>query len=274
MHIFANMLSTATVKMVCNPVKFHDFFRKVDPADRAVYRRRVRGDGLVRFEVVVKESDLLVLADRDLSVQVRDVVITERQRLERHIAGNAAFGRSLVPVSVPDTAPRIVREMAAAGQAAGVGPMAAVAGAICDAVAHAVGGETAELIIENGGDLYVRVTRQRIVGIYAGEGGGPAFGLRVRPESGALGICTSSGRIGHSLSFGDSAAATVVARSGALADAAATAVGNRVRGRHGIRDGLAAAQAIPGVRGAVILRGGEFGAWGEVELVGLGGVGT
>ena len=252
-------------------MKFRDFSLKVDPGDRGVYRESLSGGGLTRFEVCVKETDLLVLADSDLSGRVRETVITERDRLERYIAGNAEFLRSLAPVSVPATAAPIVKAMAGAGAAAGVGPMAAVAGAICDAVARDLQGATRELIIENGGDIYVRVARERIVGIFTGERSGPALGLRLRPEGGPLGICTSSGRIGHSLSFGDSAAATVVAGSCALADAAATAVGNHVRGTQGIRAGLAAARAIPGVLGAVILRAGELGAWGAVELADLAG---
>ena len=242
---------------------------KVDPGDRAVYRAAVGAAGLVSFAVAIKETDLLVLADRDLSARVRDVVLTERDRLERYLAANPGFLASLVPLAVPPTAPPVVRAMAEAGWAAGVGPMAAVAGAICDAIARELGGETRELLIENGGDLYVRVARERVVGIYAGDDRGPSLGIRIRPEAGARGVCTSSGRIGHSLSFGDSAAATVVAGTCGLADAAATAVGNRVRGRHGVRDAIAAARAIPGVLGAVVLRGGELGAWGEVELVDL-----
>lgn len=242
---------------------------KVDPGDRAVYRASVGAAGLVSFEVVVRETDLLVLADSDLSARVRDVVLTERDRLERYIADNPGFLESLVPLAAPPTAPSVVRAMAEAGSAAGVGPMAAVAGAICDAIARKLAGETRELLIENGGDLYVRVSRERVVGIHTGDSRGPSLGIRILPGAGARGVCTSSGRIGHSLSFGDSAAATVIAGTCALADAAATAVGNRVRGRHGVRDAIAAARAIPGVLGAVVLRGGELGAWGEVELVDL-----
>lgn len=247
---------------------------KVDPVDRDLYRRRARAADLVRFELAVKETELCVFADLDLSGQIREAVITLRDRLERYLAANPGFRESLVPVAVAATAPSIVRLMASAGAAAGVGPMAAVAGAICEEAARAIGGSARELIIENGGDLYVRTERERVVGIFAGAGeagGAMPLGIRVRPEATPLGICTSSGRVGHSLSLGDSAAATLLARSSALADAAATAVGNRVRGRHGIREGLAAAQAIPGVLGAVILRDGELGAWGEVELVELEG---
>jgi ApbE superfamily uncharacterized protein (UPF0280 family) len=240
---------------------------KIDPVNRELYRGRIVAADLVRSTVIVKETDLLVLADADIAALVREIVLTERDRLERYIADNAGFAEALVPWAVRDTAPSIVRMMAAAGAAAGVGPMAAVAGAVCEVVAAGVGPAARELILENGGDILIASARERIVGIHTGEEGqGASLGLRVRPGGAPLGVCTSSGRIGHSLSFGDAASATVVARSCALADAAATAVGNRVRGRHGVREALAAAQAIPGVLGAVVVRDGQLGAWGEVEI--------
>ena len=243
---------------------------KIDPGDRDVYRSGIAANDLVRSRVVVKETDLLVLAERDISDLVRDIVLTQRDRLERYIAGNPSFRDSLLPMSVSDTAPGIVKSMALAGQASGVGPMAAVAGAVCEAVAGGVGDGVRELILENGGDLYVASARERIIGIFVGkEVRGGSIGLRLAPERTPIGICTSSGRIGHSLSFGDSAAATVLARSCALADAAATAVGNRVRGKHGVREGLAAARDIPGVLGVVVMRDGQLGAWGDIDIVGL-----
>lgn len=241
---------------------------KLDPVDRDLYRNRIVASDLARFRVVVKETDLLVLADADIGALVRDVVLTERDRLERYIAAHPLFAESLVPCNAAPSAPAIVRAMAAAGEAAGVGPMAAVAGAICEAVAAGVGRAARELILENGGDLYLASARERTVGIFTGEEGrGRCLGLRVRPGSAPIGICTSSGRLGHSLSLGDSAAATVLARSCALADAAATAIGNRVRGRHGVREALAAVREIPGALGAVVVRDGQLGAWGEVEIV-------
>ena len=235
-----------------------------------MYRSVIAANDLVRSRVVVKETDLLVLSERDIRDLVRDIVLTQRDRLEQYIGGSPSFRASLLPMVVSDTAPGIVKAMASAGHAARVGPMAAVAGAVCDAVAAGVGDGVRELILENGGDLYVATARERIVGIFTGkEVRGGAIGLRVAPERTPIGICTSSGRIGHSLSLGDSAAATVVARSCALADAAATAVGNRVRGSQGVREGLAAARDIPGVLGVVVVRDGQLGAWGDVEIVGL-----
>jgi ApbE superfamily uncharacterized protein (UPF0280 family) len=268
MNIFANTFSTLGVKTVLNRLNCREDFVKVDPGDRDLYRGRLAASDLIRRRVVVKETDLMVLSGADIIDLVREIVLTERDRLERYMAAHPDFGPAMRPVAVPDTAPAIVRRMAEAGAAAGVGPMAAVAGAVCEAVAEGVRDVAGDLLLENGGDLYLSSARERLVGIYAGEE--PRLALRVAPGRTPIGICTSSGRIGHSLSLGDSAAATVIARSCALADAAATAVGNRVRGRHGVRAGLAAARGIPGVLGVVVIRDGELGAWGEVELVGLG----
>lgn len=243
---------------------------KIDPGDRDLYRSGIAANDLVQSRIVVKETDLLVLSEKVVDGFVRDIVLTQRDRLERYIAAHPSFRDALLPVHVSATAPGIVKSMAMAGLASGVGPMAAVAGALCEAVAVGLGDRVRELILENGGDLYVASARERIVGIFVGsEARGGAVGLRVAPERTPIGICTSSGRIGHSLSLGDSAAATVLARSCTLADAAATAVGNRVRGRDGVREGLAAARDIPGVLGVVVLRDGRLGAWGEVEIVGL-----
>jgi len=270
MNTFANIFSTVAVKTIVNSLNSCEVFVKIDPGDRDVYRSGIAANDLVRSRVVVKETDLFVLAERDISDVVKDIVLTQRDRLERYIAGNPSFRDSLLPIPFSDTAPGIVKTMALAGRASGVGPMAAVAGAVCEAVACGVGDLVRELILENGGDLYVASARERIIGIFVGkEVRGGTIGLRVAPERTPIGICTSSGRIGHSLSFGDSTAATVLARSSALADAAATAVGNRVRGRHGIREGLAAARDIPGVLGVVVMRDGQLGAWGDIDIVGL-----
>ncbi len=243
---------------------------KLDPRDRSLYRSYSNAADLVKFCVSVKETDLMVLAGSDLSGPVRDAVIEERYRLERHIAANPGFAASLVPLPDGPADPPIVRRMAAAARAAGVGPMAAVAGAVCDGVWASVADSAPDLIIENGGDVLVATTRERVVGIYTGEAGiDPGLGIRIGPGRSPVGVCTSSGRIGHSLSLGEAASATVVAPTAALADAAATAVGNAARGEDAVERALAAARAIAGVLGAVVVAGGRFGAWGEIELAGL-----
>ncbi|MGO9393704.1 MAG: UPF0280 family protein [Desulfobaccales bacterium] len=238
------------------------------------YRSRMARAGLVGFRVVVRETDLWVLAARDFSRRVREVVLYERRQLEAYIAGHPEFLTTLAPWPEDPLAPRVVREMIAAARQVGVGPMAAVAGALAERVGRALAQEPSnpEVIVENGGDLYLQVTSPAIVSLFAGESPlSHRVGLRVEPELAPLGVCTSSGSVGHSLSFGRADAACVLAHSASLADAAATALGNLVPDEGAIDAALAWAASVPEILGAVLVVGDKLGAWGRVELVPLAG---
>jgi hypothetical protein len=247
--------------------------KKVQPkklSDRSLYRSHVMAADLVSFEVAVKETDLMIMAERDLASEARDLVLTHRLRLEEYLAGSPEFLTALEPLAEEATAPEIVRIMSKAAREAGVGPMAAVAGVIAELVGSGLKGHSRELIVENGGDLYLTGLRERVIAIYTAERElGTRLGIRVVPGDGGIGVCTSSGRFGHSLSLGEASTATLVAPSAALADAAATAVGNLVRGREGLERGMELARKITGVTGAVIVHEGRFGAWGDVEILRL-----
>jgi ApbE superfamily uncharacterized protein (UPF0280 family) len=91
--------------------------------------------------------------------------------------------------------------------------------------------------------------------------------IKVRKEEMPLGVCTSSGTVGHSLSFGCADACCVKSGSAALADAAATAIGNIVKSEKDIQNGLTTGMKIEGVLGIVIIIGGQLGAAGDIELV-------
>lgn len=152
----------------------------------------------------------------------------------------------------------------------GVGPMAAVAGAIAQFVTRDLLRFSKEVIVENGGDIYLASEKERVVGIYAGSSPlSLRIGMVIEPEKTPLGVCTSSGTVGHSLSFGRADAVSVLSRSGALADAAATAIGNIVKGARDIEKGLARGSEIEGVSGVLIVVGEKMGVWGEVRLVRL-----
>jgi hypothetical protein len=145
--------------------------------------------------------------------------------------------------------------------------MAAVAGAIAQYVGADLLKLSPELIVENGGDIFLKSKGERVVAIYAG--GSPLsgkIGIRIKGAATPLGVCTSSGTVGHSLSFGRADAVVAVAKSAILADAAATAVGNRVKTVADITAGLEYAKGIDGLLGAVIILGEKFGAWGDVEI--------
>jgi hypothetical protein len=234
------------------------------------YRQWVTTEDLVAFPVVVDETDLLIRAKSDLSSQALEMVQKCRAGLEDYIKKHPLFALTLEPMRVEDNAPAVVRNMALAAEAVGVGPMAAVAGAIAREVGAGLLQFSDEVIVENGGDIFMRSLRPRLVGVYAGGShltGKIAF--VIHPEDTPLGVCTSSGTVGHSLSFGLADAVTVFSPSAALADAAATAIGNRLHSAEDIPKAIEFAQRVPGLSGVAIVKGDVLGLWGRIQLTSL-----
>ncbi|ACX52530.1 ApbE family lipoprotein [Ammonifex degensii KC4] len=245
------------------------------PEKRRVYRAWLRQEDLTFFEVKVKETDLLLGVRRErfspsLVWKVEKLVREQRQLLEEYLRRDPAFATALTPHQVLPDAPPIAWAMAEAARLVGVGPMAAVAGAFADLVGKYLGRFSREVVVENGGDIYLKSTRQRTVGIYAGNSPlSSRVALAIPANLTPLGICTSSGTVGHSLSFGKADAAVVLASTATLADAAATALGNRVQTPEDIEEALSFIQKIPGVLGAVVIIGKHLGVWGKARLVPL-----
>jgi len=238
--------------------------------EKRTYRNAVTTDDLIKFEVMVKETDLLVRAERDLSRETRESVLKYRHQLETYIAMKPEFQKSLVPLVDDPHAPAIARQMIRTSQLAGVGPMAAVAGAMAESVSSDLLKLSNEVIVENGGDIYLATSKERTVGIYAGDS--PLsfkIGITISPEETPLGICTSSGTVGHSLSFGTADAVCILSKSAALADAAATAVGNLILGKDDIELGLDRGKEIEGVLGTLIIVRDKVGVWGNMRLTQL-----
>ena len=233
------------------------------------YRRWVESD-LHAFEVCVGESDLLISAERPLRELAERALRGARADLERYLAHDPEFARTLRPREVLAGAPDIAVQMAEAARACGVGPMAAVAGAVAEVVGEELLKESGQVIVENGGDIFLRTDHPRVAAIYAGDSPLTGrIGVRISQLGRGLGLCTSSGTVGHSLSFGKADAAIVLAESAALADAAATALGNRIQSAQDIEKGLEFLRTIDGILGGAVVIGEHLGAWGEVELVPL-----
>jgi len=231
------------------------------------YRHWIKGRDLVSFDVVVKETDLHIRAPVNLTRPAYRLVRKYRNMLERYIDRHPLFLTTLEPLAPADDAPRIVKAMSEATAAVGVGPMAAVAGAIAQFVGEELLAFTSEVIIENGGDIYLKTTEKRVVGIYAGDSPLTGkLGLEVQPDETPLGICTSSGTVGHSLSLGKADAVVILAQSAILADAAATAVGNIVVLPEDINRGIELARSVQGLKGVVIIVRSVLGAWGDIRL--------
>ena len=235
--------------------------------EERTYRNLVKTDDLVKFEVIVKETDLLVRAERDLSQETRESVLKYRHQLETYIAVNPVFQQSLVPLAEDPYAPEIIKQMIRTSQRAGVGPMATVAGAMADLVSKDLLKLSKEVIVENGGDIYLAISKERTIGIYAGESPlSLKIGIVISPDEAPLGVCTSSGTVGPSLSFGKANAVCILSKSAAFADAAATAVGNVVKEKEDISLGLRRAREIDGVWGTLIIIQEKMGVWGKIKL--------
>jgi len=233
-----------------------------------VYRRCLHSTDLIQFEVRVGESDLLIAAGQDLRAVARRSVIRHRRELKEYIAQHSEFRTSTGPLPCDEQARPVIRMMQAASQKTGVGPMAAVAGAIAQVVGEDLLKVSSEIVVENGGDVFISSCRPRVASIFAGDSPlSQRVGIRLKGSQLPLGICTSAGSVGPSYSGGNADAVVVVARDTALADAAATAAGNLVESKRDIKRALEFAMGLDScVIGIVVIIGDHIGARGDIEL--------
>lgn len=242
---------------------------RLDGGGERFYRcYQPRRTGRVPFRVQLETTDLYVLADRDLSSAARAAVRRARTILEAHIAARPEFATALAPLEPPaGPLPELARAMYAAGQAAGVGPMAAVAGAVAEVVGRVLRRDSREVLVENGGDLYLDVAEEVVVGLFAGTSPfSRRLGLRVGAGDTPRAICTSSASVGPSLSFGTADAAVAMGLPAAVTDAVATALGNRIQGPADLEAATRWAVTVPGIRGAAAVLGNQLAAAGEIEF--------
>lgn len=224
------------------------------------------------FSVAVKETDLWVAVgeqpvDEGIPQELEQFVWRQRQLLEDYIAKDPFFRETLNPYLVSPEAPALAREMARAGNIAGVGPMAAVAGAFAQYAGMWLLGKYSQVIVENGGDLFISCPQAVKVGVFAGSS--PFSGklaVRVEPGQGPRGLCTSSGTVGPSWSCGRADAAVILAQDALLADAVATATGNLIQSAEDLQRAVDFAKKLPGVEGVLIIVGDKMTAWGEIQL--------
>lgn len=241
-------------------------------SSKRIYRTAARGVRLKSFPAMVKETDLWVSVKsssyyEELPEETEQLIWQKRLILEAYLERNPDFAKSLEPFLLQAPAPDIIRRMVRAGNLAGVGPMAAVAGMIAEETGRFLLKKSPEVIVENGGDIFLKVIQPVSIGIYAGSS--PLSGklaLQVDPSQTPLGVCTSSGTVGPSYSMGRADAAVAVSESCALADAVATAMGNMVRGADDLQAALEFAQTVEGVSGALVICADQLAAWGDLEL--------
>ena len=232
------------------------------------YRQRVNARDLVSFRVAVKETDLWVSADQNLEKETRDLVLNQRHQLESYIGTHPDFLTTLRPYPEDPYAPPMVKEMIETTGAVGVGPMASVAGAIAQYVGHGLLERTDQVILENGGDIFLKTNRSVTVSIFAGESPlSGKIGVMIPQEKMPLGVCASSGTVGHSLSLGSTDIVCIISPSAVRADGAATALGNRIRDKKDLEKIADWAEEIGEISGGVAIVKDKVAAWGEVEIV-------
>jgi ApbE superfamily uncharacterized protein (UPF0280 family) len=218
----------------------------------------------------LKDTRCTIISDRQQAIQTAiESIKRNRQQLELYVRANPKFLFTLKPIAAPEK-PLVAKLMAVAAQKASVGPMAAVAGALADLAVKDMKREGCEVaVVEDGGEISAVSNRSIDVAVAAGEEPlSKRFGFRLTEFP--IGIATSSGRFSHALSFGDAEAVVVFCKDAILADAAATAVGNVVKGEDaqvGIRVGINRGLSIDGVEGVFILFKGQVGTAGKIPQI-------
>lgn len=232
------------------------------------YRVHQKSEGLVTYQVQIAESDLMISSDKNLHNEILIILKELRKRVKDACDSINDFRDSLVPLYV-NSNDIMIQQMIDASIKANVGPMAAIAGTISEYIVKELSskGITCEIIVENGGDIFINSKIDRKVMVFAGKSVfSNKLGIILRKELMPIGICTSAGTIGHSKSFGKADAVVVISKDNALADAMATSIGNIVKSENDISEAIEFGKNIEGVLGILIIIGEKMGVWGEVEL--------
>ena len=230
------------------------------------YRLTIKSEDLISYQVKEKESDLFVQTPVLLFKEAQGFLRYYRTILEEYIRKYPLFGTTLKPIPPDNKAHVMIKEMIGVTALCHVGPMAAVAGCIAQYVGERLLANTEEVIIENGGDIYIKSHSERKIIIYAGSS--PLSNkvyLKIDSRKNGMGVCTSSGTVGPSFSMGKADAVTAISASASLADAAATAIANTIQTVADIEKGLNFAKQIEGISGVVIIKDDKIGMWGEID---------
>jgi hypothetical protein len=243
---------------------------KVSQYRTRTYRKRVLARNLISFHVAVKETDLWISAGTNLKKEARDLVFDCRHQLETYISLHPEFATTLSAWPEDPYAPLLVREMIEATKKIGVGPMASVAGAIAQYVCAGLLKLSSQVIVENGGDICLKANRPVTVAIFAGTSPlSERFGLLIPVKKMPLGICSSSATVGHSLSMGVADVVCILSSSAAMADGAATALGNQIKGKGDIEKAIDRIRDMEEILGGVVIVEDRMASWGDIELIRL-----
>ncbi len=221
----------------------------------------------VAFKASIETTDLYIRAEKNLEEEALLAIGKAREILNGYIGDNPEFATSLTPLPLSEEGPQLVKAMLRAGVGAGTGPMAAVAGSVAGYVGRALRKHSRWVIVENGGDIYIDTGKETLVGLWAGTSPfSGKVGIRVDASNTPVGVCTSSGTVGPSLSYGKADAACALSHDIELADAVATAMGNRIKAPADLESAVEWALSINGIFGALAVIGEKMACRGELEI--------
>jgi len=222
----------------------------------------------VLAKLELEETAATIAADRQYVEFAVDAIKASRLDVERHIRKDDFFVTTLEPYELPTGSPKVLRRMCDAAKAAGVGPMATVAGGIAqEALEAMVARGCSHGWVDNGGDIAMIIEHPVTVEVFSNPDSSAAIALEMEPTGGITGVCTSSGRLGHSISFGDADAAVAIATNAYLADALATAIGNKVKDKQSLQTCFDAFRHITEFTGGLVLRDGDVAMYGRLPRI-------
>lgn len=221
------------------------------------------------YQISYLETDLLIRTIHFDEKRYYGFIVNLRKKFDSYIKENPNFLYSLSPIKIRPEDPPEIKEILEYSNRAEVGPMAAIAGFFAEKVGRVLLAENKEVIVENGGDIFLSLEENPVLGIYAGVESPftGRVGIKIKSRNQPLGICTSAGTVGPSLSLGKADAVITISPSCILADAVATATANLVKTKEDIEKALDFAWKIKQITGIVIIKGDRLGTRGEIELV-------
>lgn len=222
----------------------------------------------VLAKVEVDETAATIAADRDLIPYAVDAIKSTRSQIERLIRKDRFFLTTLEPYEPDPSSTNVVRRMCVASLAAGVGPMATVAGVIAqEAMEAMVSKGCTHGWVDNGGDIALILGEPATLEIFSDPQSMMAYALELEPTGGIVGICTSSGTLGHSISFGNADVSLAIANDAVLADALATAIGNVVTDKDTLGTCFDRFKNVDGFRGGLTMLNGDISMYGTIPKV-------
>jgi len=250
--------------------------KRLDPAveydSRSIYRKSISLKDKYFYRLRYKYTDIFITSDADILNDLEEPVISFYSCLEGIILHDRTFLKSLEPIKEKENYPGYIKKMCRAACRFGVGPMAAVAGAVCDRIAEKISGNCGLLMIENGGDVFIKSEKSVRIGLFISNSFfSDRLNIVIDAKQTPCGICSSSGTMGHSLSLGKSDLVTVMAESAAMADAAATAVANSIMENSDVEKSINIYKKYKEVKGIIVIKDNSIGLWGELQIIKSGG---